>query len=273
MNEREAEEESGAGRFAALLVVCAMGVAAVVAAWILMAPQKRASAPVAEGGSVFDEARAGDELRDQLYNLQDTRAPRKSPFEILPEPEADSDEFRAVPKKTPAPASSERGGATWKLMKKAEDAFFRMKNSKRFKDSKSLNAVKRDFLADPALRGVNERYYTKHRNPVRFVVETVKSPAFGSVAKKHIAESDVAAFVHSMMSSSSVMRAAKAVTQEFSLKPYIDALPIPGLGSLGAINAKGKGLTAPPSSAQTLKMMNLDPKLLELEKQLKSPKR
>lgn len=273
MNDPEEEAAAGRGRVAALLVVGAMATTGLSAAWILLSPAKPAAVPAGNEPGVFAEARAGDLLRERLYNLQDTRVERDSTLENPPELDAGAEPDAAPGKPARAPSSSERGGSTWKLMKKAENYFFSMKHSKRFKDSKALKDFNRDFLANPELKGINDRYYKEHRNAVRFVVETVKSPGFRSVVKKHVANADVSAFVHAMMGSGSVMLAAKTVSKEFNLKPYLDAMPIPGLGTLGAVNAKGKGLTAPPSSAQTLRMMNLDPEKIgaEVGKRLKSP--
>jgi hypothetical protein len=275
MPETEDENEGGGSRFAALALIGVMATTALVAAWILLSPEAKNAAPSPDRTSVFEDARVSERLKEKLHGVQDTRRERESTLETPPalataEPEPAGE---ARPPETRAPASSERGGSTWKIMKKAENYFFGLKKSKRFKRSKGIKAFRKDFLADSELAEINRRYYKEHRNAVRFVVETVKSASFRRVAKKHIVNADVSAFVNSMMGSNSVVRAARAVSKEFSLKPYIDALPIPGLGSLGGIKAKGKGLQAPPSERKTMEMMNLDPDALDVNKLLEKSKR
>ena len=269
MEVQSEEDEGTGGRVLALLFLAAIGTTALGAAWILIGPGKQAPSMETETReSIFAESRSSDQLRNKLYNIQDSRQERDStlldPPAIPDKESAPGEEKASAPKR--APSNAERGGSTWKLMKKAENYFFKMKKSKRFKKAKGLQAFRKDFLADPNLAAINDRYYKGHKNAVRFTVEAIKSPAFRKVMKKHMGNADISSFVNQMMGSSSVMRAAKVVSSEFSLKPYMDALPIPGLGSLGSIAGKAKGLKNVPNAKNTMEMMNLDPDLLQVDK-------
>ncbi len=275
METQKKEDNEPGGRIVALLVLGVMGTSALGAAWFILSPNKQIFPHGHSPESIFTESRSSDQLRDRLYNKQDSRQERDSTLlapPAIPEDGETGKKDKAPPPKR-APSTSERGGSTWKIMKKAENYFFAAKKSKRFKKAKGIQAFRKDFLADPELAAINERYYKKHRNAVRFMVETIKSPAFRKVAKKHITNGDISSFVNKMMGSGSVVKAAKVVSKEFNLKPYIDALPIPGLGSLGSITGKAKGLKSVPNDKATMEMMNLDPDMLNVEKMVEKAKK
>lgn len=238
-------------------------------------PGSAPSSSQAESSSVFDDTRSSAELQSRIAAQQAAGwdrgsaldSPGKRRAAMSAEIEARLREVELRLARTRAQlARGRRGGSTWSIVKKAEDAYFRLKNSKRFKDSKALKEFRKEFLSYPDLQKLNKDYYEKDGSTIKFIRDTLKSPNFGQVVKKHINQPDVHAFFTSMAGSADVMQAAKVMTKEYGLRAAIDKLTLPGLGSMGQLKKSGEQMkkSGGASADKAAEMLGIDPDMLDM---------
>lgn len=142
----------------------------------------------------------------------------------------------AAPARTRRPSGSASSGRrtstkTKASMKRAEKLYYKLVNHRRFKESKSIKRFRKEYLNDPHLRRINERYQ-RDADAVRFMVDSVKSPNFLKLVAKHVNEPDISAFVKTMMRSPNVIKVSQRVSKEHGLEDRVDDFVKVGLPNM-----------------------------------------
>lgn len=171
---------------------------------------------------------------------------------------------------SPSAAARASAGGAGLLAKAAARIFFRLKASPRFKDSPALKAYAKDFLSQPDLAEIDRRYKVD-RDPLLFVVRTLRSPSLGGVVKRNIVRPDVAAFMIHLMGDPAFSEASAMLAKHHGIGRSLERLNIPGIGRLDATAKKFSGGPA-PSPAQTLERLGMDPGLADPSYVLRSMK-
>ncbi len=120
------------------------------------------------------------------------------------------------------PAASAQGMLK---MDGAVNYFFQLKNSERFKNSKVVQAWKRDFLSYPDLKKLNDDWRKNH-DPLSFMVGMVKSPNFQTMAGKYLGTPDMQAFVKNMATAPAVINSAGTFMADDSIKGAVGTLKL-----------------------------------------------
>lgn len=146
-----------------------------------------------------------------------------------------------------APAAPVTGEMKRK-MDKAVDAFFDLKNQPRFKNSKAVQAWKKDFLSHADLRALNDEWRKEH-DPLKFMMGMVRSPNFQKMAAAYLVKPDMRDFVSAMAGSKAVKDSAGTFMTDESV----------------ATAAKAFGLLGGPpgmkDSSEQMRLMKANPAL------------
>jgi len=110
--------------------------------------------------------------------------------------------------------------ANQKKISKAVQFFKELKNKPKYKNSKAINAWKRDILSYPDLRALNTEYQ-QNRDPIAFIVNMTRSPNFTKMARKYLHRPDVKDFVKEMVTSPEVLASMKAVMADVDISSAI----------------------------------------------------
>ena len=131
-------------------------------------------------------------------------------------------------------------------MDKAVDAFFSLKNSARFKNSKVVQAWKRDFLSHPDLKAVNDEWRKDH-DPLKFMMSMVRAPSFSKMAAQYLVKKDMRDFISQMAGTKEVKDSASTFMTDESVKTAVTAFGLVG--------------SAPKDSSQQMQQMKANPRL------------
>lgn len=108
---------------------------------------------------------------------------------------------------------------------KAVSYFFDLKNSPRFKNSKVIQAWKKEFLSHPDLKALNDGWRKEH-DPFKFLVGMVKSPNFRGMTEKYLAQADMQAFVKDMATAPAVVNSAGSFMADDSISGAVSGLKL-----------------------------------------------
>lgn len=124
-------------------------------------------------------------------------------------------------------------------MDRAVDSFFALKNSPRFKNSKVVQAWKKDFLSHPDLKALNDEW-RREKDPLKFMMGMVRSPNFQKMAAEYLVKQDMRDFISTMAADKAVKDSASTFMTDESV----------------ATAAKAFGLMGPPpkNSAELQKL-------------------
>ncbi|MBI5244947.1 MAG: hypothetical protein HY922_14870 [Elusimicrobia bacterium] len=133
--------------------------------------------------------------------------------------------------------SAKQGEKTW--LKKAEDLYYQMKKSRRFKNSKALRNWKKEFLSHPDLAAIDARYQ-RDRDAGRYIKEMVRSPSFRGMLGKYLVSPDMQAFIKELAMKPAVMAAGPGVLEDKTVMDTVMALKIPGLPPVSRLLELGR---------------------------------
>ncbi|MBI5596706.1 MAG: hypothetical protein HY928_11500 [Elusimicrobia bacterium] len=111
---------------------------------------------------------------------------------------------------------------------RAVSYFFDLKNSPRFKNSKVIQAWKKDFLSHPDLKALNDGW-RKDKDPLKFLVGMVQSPSFRGMTEKYLVQADMQAFIKDMATAPAVVNSAGSFMADDSISGAVSGLKL-GLG-------------------------------------------
>lgn len=138
-----------------------------------------------------------------------------------------------VPEKLAAAAPSPAPPRSGSLLKKAEGVYYLLKNSPRFKDSRTLREWKREFLSHPDLAAIDARY-RKDANARRFIRDMVRSPDFKRMLARYAPRPDLQAFLKEMAGKEAVTAAASLFSDDGEVMGVCRSLRIPGAAAQAA---------------------------------------
>jgi len=141
-----------------------------------------------------------------------------------------------------APASPEMK----RKMDKAADAFFDLKRQPRFKNSKVVQAWKKDFLSHPDLKALNDEWRKEH-DPLKFMMSMVRSPNFQKMAAEYLVKQDMRDFIKEMAGSKAVKESASTFMTDKSLTTAAKAFGLLGETPMKDSSLQMQQLKANPS--------------------------
>lgn len=135
---------------------------------------------------------------------------------------------------------------TKKKMEKAVDAFFDLKNQPRFKNSKVVQAWKKDFLGYPDLKALNDEWRKEH-DPLKFMMGMVRSPNFQKMAASYLVKDDMRNFIKEMAGSKAVKESASTFMTDQSVATAVKAFGLIGSAPMKDSSAQMEQLKANPA--------------------------
>lgn len=132
-----------------------------------------------------------------------------------------------------------------KKMEKAVDAFFDLKNQPRFKNSKVVQAWKKDFLSHADLKALNDEWRKEH-DPLKFMMGMVRSPNFQKMAASYLVKDDMRAFIKEMAGSKAVKDSASTFMTDDSVAGAAKAFGLLGAAPMKDSSEQMKQLKAHP---------------------------
>ncbi len=198
-----------------LLVIVLADIGLVVWGWYLREQKK--AAEYGSGGLNLAAAPAAPAPRP---------APRRETPVPLPAPSSGA-LFSVVPEEGPPPPPKAAAPRTDPSLKKAEEIYYAVKNSPRFRNSKVIQEWKRDFLASRDLAAIEARY-RKDRNARRFISEMVRSPDFKKMLGKYAPRPDLQAFLKEMAGKEAVTSAAGLFSEDGAVMGIFKSLRLSG---------------------------------------------
>ena len=197
-----------------LLVIVLADIGLVVWGWHLREQKK--AAEYGSSGLNFAAAPAAPAARPAPRRETPPPPPPSSgaPLSVVPEEGAPPPPKAAAPRTDP-------------LLKKAEEVYYAVKNSPRFRNSKVISEWKRDFLASRDLAAIEARY-RKDRDARRFISEMVRSPDFKKMLGKYAPRPDLQAFLKEMAGKEAVTSAAGLFSEDGAVMGIFKSLRIPG---------------------------------------------
>lgn len=133
-----------------------------------------------------------------------------------------------------------------KKMEKAVDAFFDLKNQPRFKNSKVVQAWKKDFLGYPDLKALNDEWRKEH-DPLKFMMGMVRSPNFQKMAASYLVKDDMRSFIKEMAGSKAVKESASTFMTDQSVATAVKAFGLIGSAPMKDSSAQMEQLKANPA--------------------------
>ena len=201
-----------------LLVIVLADIGLVVWGWHLREQKKAAD----YGSSGLNFAAAPAPPAARPAPRRETPAPLLAPasgplLSVVPEDAGPQAPKPATPKSDP-------------LLKRAEETYYAVKNSPRFRNSKVIQEWKRDFLASPDLAAIEARY-RKDRDARRFIRDMARSPHFKKMLGKYAPRPDLQAFLKEMAGKEAVSAAAGLFSEDGAVMGVFKNLRIPGVAS------------------------------------------
>jgi hypothetical protein len=216
MNQPPQKARSGLGP-ALLLLVILVDIGLLIWGWYLW-QQKQVQ---------LDDS--GLNLRQAPQTAQVGRAPAgavdplkpASRMKFLPEsnPQAATSGYTQPQAQSPTGVAPEQR----RKVRAAVLAFFQLKNSPRFKNSQVIQTWKRDFLAAPDLKQLNDTY-RQDADAVKFLVHMARSPSFGKLVKEHLQKDDMRAFIKEMASTQEVVASVNEFTADANVAAAVKNL-------------------------------------------------
>ncbi|TPW19572.1 MAG: hypothetical protein FD126_2555 [Elusimicrobia bacterium] len=133
-----------------------------------------------------------------------------------------------------------------KKMDRAVDAFFDLKRQPRFKNSKVIQAWKKDFLSYPDLKKVNDEY-RKDKDPLKFMMSMVRSPNFTKMAAEYLVKQDMRDFIKEMTGSKAVKESASTFMTDESVATAAKAFGLLGGAPMKDSSLQMQQMKANPS--------------------------
>ena len=133
-----------------------------------------------------------------------------------------------------------------KKMEKAVDAFFDLKNQPRFKNSKVVQAWKKEFLGYPDLKALNDQWRKEH-DPLKFMMGMVRSPNFSKMAASYLVKEDMRTFIKEMAGSKAVKDSASTFMTDQSVATAVNAFGLMGSAPMKDSSAQMQQLKAHPA--------------------------
>ena len=133
--------------------------------------------------------------------------------------------------------ASRPGPGSW--MDKAEDAYYQLKKSQRFKNSKVISDWKREFLSHPDLAAIDARY-RRDGDGARFLKGMVRSGNFRQMLGRYLAVPDMQAFIKELAAKPAVMAAGRTVLDDQAVMDTVKSIQIPGLPPVSRMMDLGK---------------------------------
>lgn len=136
------------------------------------------------------------------------------------------------------PAAAPTSPEMKRKMDKAVDAFFDLKNQPRFKNSKAVQAWKKDFLSHADLRALNDEWRKEH-DPLKFMMGMVRSPNFQKMAASYLVKPDLRDFVSALAGAKAVKDSAATFMTDESVATAAKAFGLLG-GPPGMKDSSGQ---------------------------------
>ena len=228
----EKSEKSSFGP-ALILAILLLDVGLMIWGWHLY---QRRQERLDDGGLNFARAPEADPARPPA-----PAAPEEAPLSgidryVKKEALAPAGPPGARPGTAPASAAAPKKAASFaaqpkeaKLkIDKAVSYFFDLKNSPRFKNSKVIQAWKKEFLSHSDLKALNDGWRKDH-DPFKFLIGMVQSPNFRGMTEKYLAQADMQAFIKDMATAPAVVNSAGSFMADDSISGAVSGLKL-GLG-------------------------------------------
>jgi hypothetical protein len=270
--------DKGSNRLLVLGGLLFMVFSGVIGVLVILAPSpsvvsKAEPTEPAPISSVFGDSRSSAQLQAEISGQLLRGNERGSGIDKLQSGQAVDSRLKAAEERLARArarlAKAEKGGSTWSVVKKAENLYFKYKNSEQFKNSPGIRKWKREFLSYPDLAKINDDYYNKDGSTINFIRNSLASPNFGKVVSANINRPDVRSFFNSMAGNPGVMRAAKVMMNEHGLKAAIEKLSLPGIGSIGRMRKAGEEFRSGKkeiTGENAMELMGMDPSMLDPDK-------
>ncbi|MEI8191503.1 MAG: hypothetical protein WCI75_17450, partial [candidate division NC10 bacterium] len=148
---------------------------------------------------------------------------------------------------------------------KAEDVYYELKKSRRFKNSKTIQGWKREFLSNPDLAAIDARY-RRDGDGARFVKDMARSANFRGMLGRYIAAPDIQAFIKELAMKPPVMAAGRTVMDDQAVMDTVKSLKIPGLPSISRMMDLGAQIDSAGArnTSEAVEKMKKNPALQQM---------
>jgi len=166
-------------------------------------------------------------------------APRSAGPEIISGPPASVIPGKAEGQSAPARAEAGPRSAAGPWMDKAQDAYYQLKKSQRFRNSRVILDWKREFLSHGDLAAIDARY-RRDGDAARFLKDMVRSASFRQMLGRYIGMPDMQAFIKELAEKPAVMAAGSGVLDDRAVMDTVKSIQVPGLPPVSRLMDLGR---------------------------------
>ncbi|HAH08276.1 MAG TPA: hypothetical protein DCM05_17410 [Elusimicrobia bacterium] len=160
-------------------------------------------------------------------------------------------------------AQAPAAASSW--MERAENLYYKLKKSSRFRSSTAIKGWKKEFLGHADLAAIDARY-RKDGDASRFIKDMARSPNFRSMLGRYLVVPDFQEFVKELAMKPDVMAAGKTVLDDAAVMDTLKSLKVPGLPPIGQMMEMGKQIqdSGAKDSSAAIQQMKSNPALQQM---------